>query len=158
MNKFFVCFRFCFCFSDTSKIKKLLIELSSIVKDSKSNAQISSYGACCRRNRLIRIKTPRVREKIFFNRHLFRKLSFTFSYNCRKGRYFYWKRLESWGFFSFSTLLIPMSDQDRNSPHNINTKSRRQVMRTKKSINWGIISWSNNKFLVVKSEALYSKL
>ena len=85
------------------------------------------------------------------------KLSFTFSHNCRKGRYFYGKRLESWGFFPFSTLLIPMSDQDRNSPHNINTKSRRQVMRTKKSTNWGIISWSNNKFLVVKSEALYTK-
>ena len=156
MNKFFVCF--CFCFSDTSQIKKLLIELRSIVKDSKSNAQISSYGACYRRNRVIRMKTPRVREKIFSIATYSGKLSFTFSYNCRKGRYFYGKRLESWGFFSFSTLLIPMSDQDRNSPHNINTKSRRQVMRTKKSTNWGIISWSNNKFLVVKSEALYTKL
>ena len=31
--------------------------------------------------------------------------------------------------------LTPMSDQNRISPYNINTKSRRQVMRTKKSIN-----------------------
>ena len=34
----------------------------------------------------------------------------------------------------------PMSDQDRISLYNINTKSRRQVMRTKKSINKGVIS------------------
>ena len=31
--------------------------------------------------------------------------------------------------------LMPMSDQDKISPYNINTKSRRQVMRTKKSVN-----------------------
>ena len=86
------------------------------------------------------------------------KRSFTFSYNCRKGRFFYGKILESWVFFFFFNPLILMSDQDRNSPHNINTKLRSQVMRTKKSINWGIISWSNNKFLVVKSEELYSRL
>ena len=158
MNKFFVFFCFCFCFSDTSQIKKLLIELSSIVKDSKSNAQISSYGACRRRNRLIRMKTPRVREKIFFNRHLFRKTEFSlFHITVERVGIFMEKDWNHEVFFFFNPL-IPMSDQDRNSPHNINTKSRRQVMRTKKSTNWGIISWSNNKFLVVKSEALYTKL
>ena len=31
--------------------------------------------------------------------------------------------------------LTPMSDQDRISPHNINTISTRQVMRMKKNIN-----------------------
>ena len=31
--------------------------------------------------------------------------------------------------------LTPMSDQDRISPYNINTISRRQVMRIKKNIN-----------------------
>ena len=61
----------------------------------KSTAQISSYGACCRRNGLIRMKTPRVRENIFFNCHLLRKTEFHFSYNCKKGRLFYGKILES---------------------------------------------------------------
>ena len=32
-------------------------------------------------------------------------------------------------------LLTPMSDQDRISPHNINTISSRQVIRIKKNIN-----------------------
>ena len=36
--------------------------------------------------------------------------------------------------------LIPMSDQDRISPHNINTVSTKQVMRVKKNINLGILS------------------
>ena len=49
-----------------------------------------------------------------------------------------------------------MSDQDRISPYIINTKSRRQVMRTKKSIN-GIISRSNTKFSEITSEELYSR-
>ena len=31
--------------------------------------------------------------------------------------------------------LTPMNDQDRISPYNINTISRRQVMRMKKNIN-----------------------
>ena len=31
--------------------------------------------------------------------------------------------------------LTPMSDQDRISPYNINTKLSKQVMRTKKNIN-----------------------
>ena len=43
-----------------------------------------------------------------------------------------------------------MSDQDRISPYNINTISSRQVMRMKKNINWGIISWSNTKFSKLK--------
>ena len=51
----------------------------------------------------------------------------------------------------------PMSDQDRISPYNINTKSRRQEMRTKKSINKGVISWSNTKFSEVTLEDLYSR-
>ena len=46
-------------------------------------------------------------------------------------------------FFFYNTLglslLIPMSDQDRISPYNINTISTRQVMRIKKNINLGII-------------------
>ena len=42
--------------------------------------------------------------------------------------------------------LTPMSDQDRTFPHNINTISNRQVMRIKKNINEGMISWSNTKF------------
>ena len=37
------------------------------------------------------------------------------------------------------TLLIPMSDQDRISPYNINTISTRQVMRMGENINLGII-------------------
>ena len=40
-----------------------------------------------------------------------------------------------------------MSDQDRISPYNINTKSTRWVMRINKKINLGIIIWSNTKFL-----------
>ena len=39
----------------------------------------------------------------------------------------------------YINLLTPMSDQDRISLNNISTKSRRQMMRTKKSINRGII-------------------
>ena len=34
--------------------------------------------------------------------------------------------------------LIPVSDQDRISPYNINTISNRQMMRIKKIINYGI--------------------
>ena len=36
--------------------------------------------------------------------------------------------------------LTPMSDQDRILPYNINTISRRQVMRIEKNIDYGIIS------------------
>ena len=42
--------------------------------------------------------------------------------------------------------ITPMSDQERISPYNINTISTRLVMRIKKNINWGIISWSHTKF------------
>ena len=37
-------------------------------------------------------------------------------------------------------LVTLTSDQDRNSPYSINTKSHRQVMRIKKNIDYGIIS------------------
>ena len=50
-----------------------------------------------------------------------------------------------------------MSDQDRISPYIINTKSKRQVMRTKKNINSGNINRSNIKFSEVTSEELYSR-
>ena len=38
-------------------------------------------------------------------------------------------------FIGCLNFFTPMSDQDRISPYNINTKSRRQEMKTKKSIN-----------------------
>ena len=44
-----------------------------------------------------------------------------------------------------------MFDQDRISSDNINTVSSRQVMRIKKNIDKGIISWSNTKFLQLTS-------
>ena len=53
--------------------------------------------------------------------------------------------------------LIPMSDQDRISPYNINTISGRQVMRIKKNINWGNTSWSNTKFSKLKLQELYGR-
>ena len=52
--------------------------------------------------------------------------------------------------------LIPMSDQDRISPYNINTISSRQVTRIKKNNN-KIISWSNTKFSKLTSQELYSR-
>ena len=39
-----------------------------------------------------------------------------------------------------------MSDQDRISPYDINTITSKQVMRIKKNINEGMISWSTTKF------------
>ena len=42
--------------------------------------------------------------------------------------------------------LTPMSDQNRISPYSINPISSRQVVRIKKYINLGIISWFNTKF------------
>ena len=42
--------------------------------------------------------------------------------------------------------LTPLSDQDRISPHDINTISTRSVMRIKKNINSRIIGWSKTKF------------
>ena len=53
--------------------------------------------------------------------------------------------------------ITPMSDQDRISPYNINTISSRQVMRIKKNINKGIISWSNTKFSKLTSQELYGR-
>ena len=55
------------------------------------------------------------------------------------------------------TLLTPISDRDRISPYNINTISSRQVMRIKKNINKGIISWSNIKFPKRTSRELYGR-
>ena len=40
-----------------------------------------------------------------------------------------------------------MSDQDSISPYNINTKLNRNVMKIKKNITRGIISWSSIKIL-----------
>ena len=54
-------------------------------------------------------------------------------------------------------LLSPMSDQDRISPYNVITISSRQVMRIKKNIDKGIISWSNTKFSKLTSEELYGR-
>ena len=50
----------------------------------------------------------------------------------------------------FNTLT-PMSDQERISPYNIHVISSKQVMRIKRNINKGIISWSSNKFSEQKS-------
>ena len=49
-------------------------------------------------------------------------------------------------FHSYFELFNSNDDQDRISPHNINTISSKQVMRIKKNFNKAIISWSNNKF------------
>ena len=53
--------------------------------------------------------------------------------------------------------LTTMSDQDRISPYNINIISCRQVMRIKKDINQGFISWSKTKFSKVTSQELYDR-
>ena len=44
-----------------------------------------------------------------------------------------------------------MGDQERISPHNINTISTRQVMRIKKNINLGVI----NKYYIKFSELTF---
>ena len=54
-------------------------------------------------------------------------------------------------------LLSPVSDQDRISPYKVITISSRQVMRIKKNINWGIISWSTAKFSTLTSQELYGE-
>ena len=46
--------------------------------------------------------------------------------------------------------LTPISDQYKISPYNINEISNRRVMRMKKNINQGIVSWSNTKFSKLK--------
>ena len=53
--------------------------------------------------------------------------------------------------------LTLMSDHNRISPYNINTISNRQVIKIKKNINSGIISWYNTKFLKLKSQELYDR-
>ena len=50
-----------------------------------------------------------------------------------------------------------MSDQDRISPYSVITISSRQVMRMKKNMNKGIISWSTNKFSKLTSQELYGR-
>ena len=50
-----------------------------------------------------------------------------------------------------------MSGQDKISPYNTNTISSRQVMRIKKNINYGIISWSNTKSSKLTSQELYGR-
>ena len=53
--------------------------------------------------------------------------------------------------------FTPMCDQDRISPYNINTIWGRQVMRIKKNITKGIISWFNTKFSELTSSELYDR-
>ena len=53
--------------------------------------------------------------------------------------------------------LTPMSDRDGISSYNVNTISSRQVMRIKKNIHLGIISWSNTKLSELISSEFYSK-
>ena len=54
-----------------------------------------------------------------------------------------------------------MSDQERISPHNINTISGRQLIKVnmgvKENINYGIMSWSKSKFCRITSEELSGK-
>ena len=54
--------------------------------------------------------------------------------------YLVWKILDT------INPLTPVSDQDRISPYYIYTISYRQVMRIKKTVNYGITNWSNIKF------------
>ena len=57
----------------------------------------------------------------------------------RKDIFTKYRLKKQWNTASFNPLT-PMSDQDRISPNNINTKSTKRVMRIKKNINLGIIS------------------
>ena len=50
-----------------------------------------------------------------------------------------------------------LSDQDRISPNNINTKSITQVMRIKENLKKKIIGWSNTKFSEVTLQVLYRR-
>ena len=55
--------------------------------------------------------------------------------------------LQVWGTFILVLLTLwQYSDQDRISPYNINAISTTKVMRIKKNVNLGIISWFNTKF------------
>ena len=61
VNKFF--------FLTCDKLRKLFEWINLHYQNSKSDAQLSSYRACFRRNGLIRVETHRVNEEIFLNRH-----------------------------------------------------------------------------------------
>lgn len=72
---------------------------------------------------------------------------------------FYWTDTETW-----NLIINPLalrSDQDRISlfsPYNINSMSRRQVIRIKRNISWAINSWSSTKISKLTSWELYSRL
>ena len=69
---------------------------------------------------------------------------------------FYWTDTETW-----NLIINPLalrSDQDRISPYNINSMSRRQVIRIKRNISQAINSWSNTKISKLTSWELYSRL
>ena len=51
------------------KLRKLFEWINLHYQNSKSDAQLSSYRACFRRNGLIRVETHRGNEEIFLNRH-----------------------------------------------------------------------------------------
>lgn len=50
-----------------------------------------------------------------------------------------------------------MSDEDKISSYNISTISNRQVVRITKTINKGIICWSNNKLSELTSYKMYGR-
>ena len=69
---------------------------------------------------------------------------------------FYWTDTET-----CNLIINPLtlrSDQDRISPYNINSMSRRQVIRIKRNISQAINSWSNTKISKLTSWELYSRL
>ena len=53
-------------------------------------------------------------------------------------------------YYNNCSPLTPMSDQERISPHNINTITTIQVMRIEKNVNVGINSQFNTKFSELK--------
>ena len=61
-------------------------------------------------------------------------------------QYWFYNPEADWWVGELVNSLTPMSDQGGISPYNINTISTRQVMKIKKTINLGIIGWSNIKF------------
>ena len=68
---------------------------------------------------------------------------------------FYWTDTET-----CNLIISPLtlrSDQDRISPYNINSMSRRQVIRIKRNISQAINSWSNTKISKLTSWELYSR-
>ena len=68
---------------------------------------------------------------------------------------FYWTDTETW-----NLIINPLtlrSDQDRISPYNINSMSRRQVIRINRNISRAINSWSNTKISKLTLWELYSR-